>query len=369
MRPIDLSGTYTRTFRSSASTTCPESLTLTTAEAFAQVGSIRRPHADIAMRFPAAGGLTEDGAACTGGGLIAVTSLSTYDPTIMAAIEQPDAAKTLVLANDWARRMTHWADVVGLGLSTWTCGGAGGGTPRWAPTQWAALGESDWFLDVTDGTDVSRVEIGGGNRSLVVVTTTETTGTIDCVLAAPPRRVVADAEGGGSPVGSTPGAGGESDTAGVSGAAAAGIAVAAAVAAAALTAALVVAIIVVRQRRRRGGGGTAKATGSGAPVAGTLAAADGGGGGDGGSSGVLPSPLPSLVGPPPAAGGWVLPTYGDGGGGVGTVVKPPWGLGESLALPPPMPEALRETADSSVTTETPSSGRRDTSSAAHSGRS
>jgi len=151
----------------------------------------------------------------------------------------------------------------------------------------------------------------------------------------------------------------------VSGAAAAGIAVAAAVAAAALTAAVIVAVLIVRQRRRRKGGGTDQATGGGGPVAGSKAAA--GGGSDGGSSGVLSPPLPARVGPPPAATGWVLPTYGDGGGGVGTAVKPPWGLGESLTLPPPMPEALRETADSSVTAETPSSGRRGTSSATQSG--
>lgn len=138
--PTALSATYTRVVGATGAK-CPPSLVLGPAVAVGEVPPVvgtLTPGVAIAERPAPAGGTAP--APCTGGGLVAIDAVALFSPVVQDALGVP-AALQRVLQTVLAVRQLVWSDVVGLNLSSWSCGG-GGGAPAGRPTCTPCLGTS-----------------------------------------------------------------------------------------------------------------------------------------------------------------------------------------------------------------------------------
>lgn len=381
MRPIDISGTYTTTYASDAGGGCPTNFTIGQGEPFSRADSLspRAPSHELARNFLGSA-VSEEGVSCSGGALVAVSSLQTFNIDVMNGVGKPNGS-ALLHSSVFSERMLHWSDVVGLGVASISCGAsAAAAVPRWGPDTWVAIGEMQWSARRTtpDG-KIQTVAFGGSNRTAIFLTSK----TIWCVMAAPPRRELViqppvedgNEDGKDGDAVSTPVRAGE-DGGNVSTGAAVGIGVAAAAAGLALGAA--VGLFTARWHHRRRPSNmlvSHQASAAGEAVGKSGAAV----GLAGRPSSRPPLPRAGKALPPPnhPVVGLALPTFGEQTGvppaaaaaaevkaakdlrvafGLADAPPMPPELSDSMA-PPPMPDALRGSTIS------------DPSSAARSGRS
>lgn len=174
-------------------------------------------------------GIREEGAACTGGGLLAVTVGTLLGPRdAMARLGEADVADRLG-GDAFARPILDWAAVVGLRMHTWACAGV----DRWPDSVVAFFGDAS--LTVND----VAVALPAGQRHMILATPTRMT----CIYSG--RASDASAGGGGLPLGAI-----------------IGITFGAILVAA--VAATIVVVVVVRRRRVGAAGGQATPDGWGA---------------------------------------------------------------------------------------------------------
>ncbi|GAB0495775.1 hypothetical protein MMPV_007080 [Pyropia vietnamensis] len=381
MRPIEISGTYTTIYSSNAGVGCPSNFTIGQGEPFSKADNLSAiaPHPNLARNFLGSA-LSEEGVPCTGGALVAISSIQAFNPRMMEGVGKPKEA-ALLFATAFSHRMFHWADVLGFGMDTVSCGGsAAGAVPRWESNTWVAIGEMAWSAVMTVPGETKRlvVPFGGDNRTAIFLNSTD----IRCVMSAPPRRMsvgqppvedgVEDgehADAANSPVRGE--AGGK-----VSAGAAAGIGLAAAAVGLALGAAGGLSIARWHRRRIR----------SKAVVSRQASAAGAGAADKGAAVGRVGTPpsrllLPHAGGapsPPHRPGvGLVLPTFGEPAGvppaaaaaataafaakdvheafGLADAPSMPPELADSMA-PPPMPDALRGSTITTPSSEARSGG-------------
>lgn len=178
--PTALSATYTRVVGATGAK-CPPSLVLGPAVAVGEVPPVvgtLTPGVAIAERPAPAGGTAP--APCTGGGLVAIDAVALFSPVVQDALGVP-AALQRVLQTVLAVRQLVWSDVVGLNLSSWSCGG-GGGRPGWPPNVHALFGDKPAVFGWPGN---GTVRLAAGDRNFIVVNGTHVT----CLMRAPPMAV------------------------------------------------------------------------------------------------------------------------------------------------------------------------------------